>query len=101
MQEAIRRAVMEAIEGKDDIDLVLHRESWIITQEEGKQPRLEKASYFSFMNRRRMWETEQIDVIVTTPEAERVVREVIKARYGLTAYPPGAEDPSCLLEVWT
>ncbi|MBQ2641745.1 MAG: hypothetical protein IJG15_07090 [Lachnospiraceae bacterium] len=100
MQEEISRAVISAIGEKDDIDLVLHRESWIIAQEEGKKPRLEKARYFSFMNRRKMWESDHIDIVVMTAEAEEAVKEVIRTRYGLTAYPPGADDPSSLLEVW-
>lgn len=101
MQEEIGRALRDILAAGEDIDLVLYRESWIIAEEEGKAPRFEKARYFSFLNRLRMWEEDHTDIIVTTPEAEEAVREFIRARFGMEPCPPGAEDPSSLLEAWT
>ena len=104
MQEEIGRAlrdILDILVAGEDIDLVLHRESWIIAEEKGKAPRLEKARYFSFMNRLRMWEEDHADIIVTTPEAEEAVREFIRGRLGLEPFPPGAEDSTSLLEAWT
>lgn len=101
MQEEICRALRDILAAGEDIDLVLYRESWIIVEEEGKNPRIEKARYFSFLNRARMWAADHTDIIVTSPEAEEAVREIIRERFGLVPCPPGAEDPSCLLEVWT
>lgn len=103
MQEAVQKAIARALEGTAGIDFVLHRESWIIVAGEGRVPRLEKARYFSFMNRRRMWQEGQgdrVDLIVMDPETESEVRRYIREVLRLRAFKPGAEDSRDILEAW-
>ena len=82
------------------IDFVLYRESWIVVEEQGKVPRLEKSRYFSFIDRKKEWPSDQVDVTCMTGEAEETVRRYISRELGLKRFKPGADDPTSLLEVW-
>lgn len=101
MQEEIKQA-LKLILGPKRIVIVLHRESWIIAEEEGKQPRLERSRYFTFIDDElgETYPVEQTDVACMTREAEKAVQEFIRDELGLKRFEPGKNDPPSLLEAW-
>jgi len=94
------KAALKIILKPRTADFVLYRESWIIVEEQGKAPRLEKSRYFSFVDRKNSWPSDHVDVTCMTREAEEAVREYISRELGLKRFSPGADDPTSLLEVW-
>ena len=101
MQEEVKQA-LKLILGTKKTELVLHRESWIIVQEEGKQPRLEKSRFFTFIDVEsgKTYPAEQTDVTCMTREAEKAVQEYIRDDLRMKRFKPGKDDPSNLLEAW-
>lgn len=99
MQKEIE-AALKMILKPGAVDFALYRESWIIVEEQGKAPRLERSRYFSFIDRKNSWPSDQVDVTCMTREAEEAVRGYISRNLGLKRFEPGEDDPTSLLEVW-
>jgi hypothetical protein len=100
MQEGIYTLIDMLLRDIRPVDWVSQKESWIITEAEGKDPRLERARYFSFWNRRKDYDESRVDVIVTTPEMEDTVISYVRQRLGLIRYSPGKDDSKSLIGVW-
>lgn len=100
MQEAIYTLIDRLLSDIRHVDWVSMRETWIITEEQGKTPRLEKARILSFWDTGMGYENGRVDVVTMMPETEEILIKYAQERLGLKRFSPGSDDAKSLIGVW-